>query len=130
MDVSFTGILSHVEGMVKGGMESGTYTAADLCFSLQVIAAASALAVIVFSAGVGDGLVVVVVDGDSAVGGGGIIGVVGVAAVVVSESVVRQRPQASTHKGERDVDLLPGVFSYLSFRSRGASIVVLVFIAF
>lgn len=36
MDVSFTGILSHVEGMVKGGMESGTCTAADLCFSLQV----------------------------------------------------------------------------------------------
>lgn len=37
MDVSFTGILSHVEGIVKGGMESGTCTAADLCFSLQVI---------------------------------------------------------------------------------------------
>lgn len=36
MDVSFTGVLSHVEGMVKGGMESGKYTAADLCFSLQV----------------------------------------------------------------------------------------------
>lgn len=36
MDVSFTGILSHVEAIVKGGMESGTYTAADLCFSLQV----------------------------------------------------------------------------------------------
>eukprot|EP00752_Nemacystus_decipiens_P008694 g7759.t1 len=35
MDVSFTGILSHVEGMVKGGMEAGKYTAADLCFSLQ-----------------------------------------------------------------------------------------------
>ncbi|CAM9848914.1 unnamed protein product [Scytosiphon promiscuus] len=35
MDVSFTGILSHVEGMVRGGMQSGTYTAADLCFSLQ-----------------------------------------------------------------------------------------------
>ncbi|CAM9102654.1 unnamed protein product [Ectocarpus sp. 6 AP-2014] len=35
MDVSFTGILSHVEGIVKGGMESGTCTAADLCFSLQ-----------------------------------------------------------------------------------------------
>lgn len=36
MDVSFTGILSFVEGIVQGGMESGTCTAADLCFSLQV----------------------------------------------------------------------------------------------
>lgn len=35
MDVSFTGILSFVEGVVKGGMENGTCTAADLCFSLQ-----------------------------------------------------------------------------------------------
>ncbi|CAM9756962.1 unnamed protein product, partial [Sphacelaria rigidula] len=36
MDVSFTGILSFVEGIVKSGMESGTLTPADLCFSLQV----------------------------------------------------------------------------------------------
>ena len=36
MDVSFTGILSFVEGVVKGGMDNGTCTHADLCFSLQV----------------------------------------------------------------------------------------------
>lgn len=36
MDVSFTGILSTVEGIVKEGMNSETCTAADLCFSLQV----------------------------------------------------------------------------------------------
>ena len=36
MDVSFTGILSFVEGIVKGGMENGSCTPADLCFSLQV----------------------------------------------------------------------------------------------
>eukprot|EP00904_Undaria_pinnatifida_P006770 jgi/Undpi1/3222/HiC_scaffold_15.g06596.m1 len=35
MDVSFTGILSFVEGVVKGGMENGTCSPADLCFSLQ-----------------------------------------------------------------------------------------------
>ncbi|CAM9187579.1 unnamed protein product [Ascophyllum nodosum] len=35
MDVSFTGILSFVEGIVKEGMDSGTCTPADLCFSLQ-----------------------------------------------------------------------------------------------
>lgn len=36
MDVSFTGILSTVEGIVKEGMNSESCTAADLCFSLQV----------------------------------------------------------------------------------------------
>lgn len=36
MDVSFTGILSTVEGIVMEGMNSETCTAADLCFSLQV----------------------------------------------------------------------------------------------
>lgn len=36
MDVSFTGILSSVEGVVKGGMDSGKITPADLCFSMQV----------------------------------------------------------------------------------------------
>lgn len=35
MDVSFSGILSHIEDIAKNKLEDGTYTKADLCYSLQ-----------------------------------------------------------------------------------------------
>lgn len=35
MDVSFSGILSHIETIAKGRLEQGECTAADLCYSLQ-----------------------------------------------------------------------------------------------
>lgn len=35
MDVSFSGILSHVEGMAKQLLASGEATPEDLCYSLQ-----------------------------------------------------------------------------------------------
>ena len=36
MDVSFSGILSFIEKVAKASVDSGEYTPADLCFSLQV----------------------------------------------------------------------------------------------
>ena len=36
MDVSFSGILSFIERVAKASVDSGEYTPADLCFSLQV----------------------------------------------------------------------------------------------
>ena len=35
MDLSFSGILSYIEGKAPALLESGEFTAADLCFSLQ-----------------------------------------------------------------------------------------------
>jgi tRNA A37 threonylcarbamoyltransferase TsaD len=35
MDVSFSGILSHVEERIKNWLESNEYNPEDLCFSLQ-----------------------------------------------------------------------------------------------
>ena len=35
MDVSFTGLLSHMEHLVKQKLPKGEFTRADLCFSLQ-----------------------------------------------------------------------------------------------
>merc|ERR1719211_364938 len=35
MDVSFTGLLSHLEHLVKNKLPKGEFTKADLCFSLQ-----------------------------------------------------------------------------------------------
>lgn len=35
MDVSFSGILSHIEDIAKNKLSDGTYTKADLCYSLQ-----------------------------------------------------------------------------------------------
>lgn len=35
MDVSFSGLLSHIESEARSGLKSGKYTVEDLCFSLQ-----------------------------------------------------------------------------------------------
>ena len=37
MDVSLSGILSYIEKEAPAAMKSGKFTAADLCFSLQVL---------------------------------------------------------------------------------------------